>query len=332
MRARPVLVGYAVVGLALALVGCASTIHDAGGGRASPVRASAAKPGTVPTGVTFLYAFENERGAVYYPFEGLAGADYGDDGTLVICDEKRSKVYGLDPRTQEWYEFATASGANYRPVDVRIDGFKVLVLDIGGRSLDRYDLDGAYQDRLVNFRTLDPAYDTTPSAFDVDVDGRLVVADGGDNQIVMLDAFLNLQMRVGGPGPNTDQFHEPSGVAFLPDGGFLVSDRGNRRLQRFNRLGFYEDVIGGEFNVDNPFVTPQGVDVDRWGNAFVADPVAGLVHVIDASGQPLFIIGPDLNLLAALQAPMDVAVGPQDLLAVTDRTRGAVLVFQLLYD
>jgi sugar lactone lactonase YvrE len=332
MRAtwRCILVAVAAVGLAACAGSSQQQPPAQAAPRPSPIPSSA--PGTMPSGVSFLYAFENTRGAVYYPLEGLAGIDYGDDGTLVFCDEKRSRVYGLDPRSQEWYEFDTPRRSAYRPVDVRIDGFKVLVLDLEGRGLDRYDLKGAYQDRIVNFRTLDPAYDTTPSAFDVDLDGRVVVADGGEDQIVMLDAFLALQTRIGGPGPQPDQFKEPSGVAFLPDGGFLVADRGNRRLQRFNRLGYYDHTIGGQFDLDNPFITPQGVDVDHWGNAFVADPAAGAVHVIDPDGQVVLTIGPGLDLLATPQAPMDVAVGPQGLLAVTDRTRGAVLVFQLLYD
>ncbi len=53
---------------------------------------AAAPPGSVPVDVEFLYIFENERSALYYPLEGLAGIEYGDDGTLIICDEKRGKV------------------------------------------------------------------------------------------------------------------------------------------------------------------------------------------------------------------------------------------------
>jgi sugar lactone lactonase YvrE len=293
---------------------------------------AAAPPGSVPVDVELLYVFENERSAPYYPFEGLAGIEYAADGSLIVCDEKRGRVFGLDPRTQQWVEFSTPRGGNYRPVDVRVDGFQVLVLDIGGRAIDRYDLSGAYRDRLVHFPALDPGYDTTPAAFDVDIDGRVVVADGGEDQILLLDSFLSVQMRVGTPGPHRDQFSGPSGVAFLPDGGFLVSDRGNRRLQRYNRLGYFEAVYGGGYEVDNPFITPQGLDVDRWGNAFVADPAAALVHVLGPRGQALFAIGPGLGLVATPEMPIDVALGPRDLLAVTDRSRGAILVFRVLYE
>jgi sugar lactone lactonase YvrE len=327
LRAGHLSFGWAVVAL---VAGCGGGYDE--GVQTQPRQQQAALPGSVPVDVELLYVFENERSAPYYPFEGLAGLDYGDDGTLIVCDEKRGRVYGLDPRTQQWVEFSTPRGGNYRPVDVRVDGFQVLVLDIGGGAIDRYDLGGSYRDRLVNFATLDPGFDITPSAFDVDIDGRVAVADGGEDQVLLLDSFLSPQLHVGTPGPHRDQFSAPSGVGFLPDGGFLVSDRGNRRLQRYNRLGYFEAVYGGEYEVDNPFITPQGLDIDRWGNAFVADPAAAVVHVLGPAGRVLFAVGPGLGLIATPEMPIDVALGPRDLLAVTDRSRGAILVFRVLYE
>ncbi len=317
--------------LTVVVAGCGGGGYDDGVQTdARPQPASA--PGSLPVAVEFLYLFENERAAPYYPLEGLAGLEYAADGTLIICDEKRGRVFGLDPRTQQWVEFSTPRGGNYRPVDVRVDGFQVLVLDLGGGAIDRYDLGGPYRDRMVDFAALDPGYDTTPSAFDVDIDGRVAVADGGEDQVLLLDSFLSVQMRVGTPGPHRDQFADPSGIGFLPDGGFLVSDRTNRRLQRFNRLGYFEAVYGGGYDVENPFVTPQGLDIDRFGNAFVADPAAAVVHVLDSGGRRLFTVGPGLGLLATPEMPIDVALGPRELLAVADRSRGAILVFRVLYE
>jgi len=37
----------------------------------------------------FIRAWENDRGQPYYPFEGLAGCAFTEDGTLVVCDEGR---------------------------------------------------------------------------------------------------------------------------------------------------------------------------------------------------------------------------------------------------
>ena len=313
-----------------AWLGCAA---GGGGGAGRHVAGDVpAAPGTTPARLDFLYAFENERHAPYFPLEGLGGVAYAQDGGLYVCDEKGGRVHGYLPATDTWTQFAAPGSRPYRPVDVRVDGFSVLVLDMGGRLLLRYDLQGAFQDRLLSFDHLDPVIQRLPTSFDVDRDGRVVVTDANEQQILMLDSFLSLTQTLGGPGSHREQFQDPSGVVFLPDGGFLATDRGNRRLQHYNRLGYFERVVGGEFDLDNPLITPQGLACDGHGNVFVADPAASDVHVYSRDLRHLFSLGTELGLAADPELPMDVAVGPEDLLAVTDRGRGAVLVFRIVYD
>ena len=285
-----------------------------------------------PIGVELVAAFENHRTEIYFPFEGLAGVAWGEDGTLVVCDEVRGRVHSLDPRTRTWRTLDDARTRPYRPVAAIVDGFKILVLDAGGRAVHRFDLSGVYQDRIVDLVSLDPAFDAAPSAFAVDVDGSLLVTDIAEQQVLMLDSFLSLKGRVGGPGPHQEQFDRPLGICYMSDGGFMVADTGNRRLQRFNRLGYWEATIGGPFDAHNPFVAPAGLACDRWGNVFVADPVAGVVHVMDANDRPMLVIGRELTLQGSLLGPVSVAVGPDQQLAVADQLRRAVLVFRILYE
>ena len=213
-----------------------------------------------------------------------------------------------------------------------VDGFKVLVLDMGGNAVYRFDLGGAYRDKVLDAQQIDPGVRAQFSAFAMDRDGRMVLTDVSEQQVMILDAFLALTMSVGGPGAGSDQLRDPSGLAFLPDGSFVVSDRANRRLAVYGRLGFFERTVGGEFVVDNPFVAPQGLACDRAGNLFVADMGSGEIHVLDRRQRLLFSAGPDLPLRAMPKVPVDVAVGPGDLLAVTDRARAAVLVYRIIYE
>ncbi len=303
------------------------------GGDSVPASSSTPpRPGTTVVQLEFLLSYENERNAFYYPIEGLAGCTFGPEGTLIFCDEKRGKVYGLDPGTLTWYEFDSPNSRPYRPLDVVVDGFKILVLDSGGNSVFRYDLNGAYLDRLVDIRQVDPSNIPQVTAFSMDRDGRMLIADVSQQQVLLLDAFLQLQMRVGTPGTLDDQFTDPSGITFLPDGGFVVSDRGNRRLCRYGRVGFFEGTIGGDFDMDNPFILPQGVASDKHGNLFVADQGNGRIHVLDRRFRPLTSIGDDFGLRGTPTAPVDVAVGPGDVLAVTDRARSAILVYRIIYE
>jgi len=157
------------------------------------------------------------------------------------------------------------------------------------------------------------------------------VTDVGRQQVLLLDSFLNLTLRLGDPGSLGDQFLDPMGLVFRADGSFLVSDQGNRRLALYGRLGFYEQAVGGVFDPDNRFVAPAGLDRDRFGNVFVADPGSGRIHVLDPGLRLLLSAGPDFSLQGAPLAPVDVAVGPGDQLAVSDPARGAVLIYRILY-
>jgi len=285
--------------------------------------------------VVFEVAYENDPARRYYPLEGIAGCEYSAEGTLIITDEKRGKVYGLDGGTRRWYEFASPGTLPYHPVDVVVDGFKVLVLDMGAGQVNRHDLSGAFLDVLVDLRRVDPVIQSTPAAFAVDRDGRLAICDNAQQQVLLLDTFQNLSQRIGDPGVMQDQFADPRGIAFLPDGGFIVADEGNRRLAHYGRLGFFEELVGGDTAVDNPFLTPRGIAVDKRGTVFVADSGRGLVHVLSANMRYQFGFGQgdqDLKGEGRLVAPVDVSVGPDDRLAVTDRGRNAVLVYRIIYE
>lgn len=288
--------------------------------------------GTRPVGLEFLTSYENVPGAPYFPLDGIAGCCFGPDGTLLVCDEKRGLVHALDPRDLTWYVFDEPASRPYQPLDAAYDGLKVIVLDQAGASLQRFEPGGAWLDELVDLRQLDPGDDPLATSLAIDRDGRMVVGDAVSQQVLLLDSYLQLHLRAGGPGTVSDQFRDPSGLAFLPDGGFIVADRGNRRLCRYGRSGFFEGVVGGDFAVDNPFVAPQGLDTDRHGNLFVADPGSGRIHALDHRQRLLFSAGPEMSLQAAPSVPLDVAVSPDGTLAVTDRSRAAVLVYRIVYE
>lgn len=323
-----------MLGLVL-LAGCAG----GGGGSGSMTTASGnggprvkARPGTRVVALEFVHAHENEAQASYYPLERPSGVAFASDGTLIMCDAARGKVYGLEAGSLHWYEFDAPLSRPYRPVDVQVDGFKVLVLDRGGDSVYRFDLSGSWQDQLLDVARVDPAVTTRGVAFAVDRDGRMIIADEAQQQVVLMDAFGALNMRLGEPGVQDDQFGDLGGVTFLPDGSILVSDTANSRLSWYGRLGFFESTVGGRYDPANPFAAPRGVACDRFGNVFVADPGNSLVHVLDSRFQLAFSAGQEFELRGAPVSPVDVAVGPDDFLAVIDQARAAVLVYRIIYE
>ena len=314
--------------LFLVLPGCAGSDAPAQYSQ----RQVAARPGSTPVALEFVMSHENVARENYFPLEGLAGCAYTSDGSLIICDEKRGKVYGLDSGTGRWYEFDTPMVRPYRPVAVAVDGFKILVLDAGGNTVQRFDLSGALQDQLLDLRQVDPGTISQVAAFDMDRDGRMVITDQSSHQVLLLDAFLNLSSRLGESGIQDDQFSTPDGIVFLPDGRIVVADTGNSRLSLYGRMGFFEQAVGGRFDPNNPFMAPSGVDADRYGNVFVADLVGGQIHVIGAHFRHLFSSGHNMVPAGLPEAPIGIAVSPDGYLAVTDRARQAVLIYRIIYE
>lgn len=321
------------LGLLLVAVGCAGSDYGGNTSAAQYAEAQAtSRPGSTPVALDFVMAYENVASEIYFPLEGLAGCVYTTDGSLIITDEKRGKVFGLDSGTGRWYEFDVPMIRPYRPVAVAVDGFKVLVLDSGGNTVQRFDLSGAHQDQVLDMRRVDPGIISQVAAFAMDRDGRMVISDQSQQQVILLDSFLNLSSRMGEPGIQDDQFSNPEGVVFLPDGRILVADTGNSRLCIYGRMGFFEKTIGGRFDPNNPFLTPSGVDADRHGNLFVTDLAGGQIHVIGSHFQHLFSTDHDLAVAGIPEMPIGVAVSPDGYLAVTDRSRQAVLIYRIIYE
>ena len=317
--------------LLVPFLGCASGGSAPASSQQSGAKALA-RPGSTPVALDFVMAHENVASEIYFPLEGLAGCVYTTDGSLIITDEKRGKVFGLDSGTGRWYEFDTPMIRPYRPVAAAVDGFKVMILDAGGNSVQRFDLSGAHQDQVLDMRRVDPGTISQVASFAVDRDGRMIISDQSQQQVVLLDSFLNLSTRMGEPGVQDDQLSNPDGVVFLPDGRILVADTGNSRLCVYGRRGFFEQTIGGRFDGNNPFLTPSGVDADRHGNLFVTDLAGGQIHVIGSHFRHLFSTSHDLAVAGIPEAPVGIAVSPDGYLAVTDRARHAILIYRIIYE
>lgn len=93
------------------------------------------------------------------------------------------------------------------------------------------------------------------------------------------------QVSVGGHGGGSGQLTHPTDVAALEDGGFLVADAYNHRIQRYDARGRAAGAWTGP--IDRPFRIPTGVAV-----------LDGTVHVADSGGRRVVALGQDGRVLA----------------------------------
>lgn len=132
-------------------------------------------------------------------------------------------------------------------------------------------------------------------------------------------------------GPGTGEmpdFERPLSAAFDSSGRIYVSDTGNARICVFRGDGEFlrEIVVPSSEDLPAPprLVQPAGVTVSDDGEVYVADVGAGVVFVLDPSGELLRTIIPAAGeRLQGAWSPTDVAV-IGDRVFVTDATGVAV--------
>jgi DNA-binding beta-propeller fold protein YncE len=211
----------------------------------------------------------------------------------------------------------------FLPVDVKVSAFFVYALDPAERTLLRFDNRGAYRDILIKFDEVSAGRRVVPAGLDVDSYGRIAVSDTGNHQVILFNSYLSVELSFGSYGSHPGQFDDPQGVAFMPDGGFLVTDTGNKRVQLFDGGGkFIAAVPAGD---STPLVKPRRSVADNDGNIYVADPGAGRVFVFGSDGVLVRAIVP---AGASKFRPTDIDLDPAGSIYVTDAATASLFVFR----
>ena len=123
-------------------------------------------------------------------------------------------------------------------------------------------------------------------------DGALYVADLKSDAILVFDPESGrLLRRIGKGGDQPGEFHQPTNLAFGPDGSLYVSDTLNARVQKLDREGRVLQVIGALGESVGEMVRPKGIAVDRAGRLYVADAATDSVQIFDSTGQLLLMLG-----------------------------------------
>ncbi len=308
----------ALIGTALVLSGCAPALPTP--------RGVAALDGVAPRSVDFVYAYENRRNEPYAPLVRPSAVTVLPDGQFLLADFGAGRLHVFD---HEGYYDSEADAADLLPLDLGSYGFLVYVLDAGSRTVVRFTEQGIFRDVLLDIGSLDPGSNVDPSAMAVDRDGRLAVCDIAGHRVLLTGPFLNLETIVGEYGSFNGQFNEPRGAAFGNRGHLYVSERGNRRVQVFDRTGQPVASTASLGGTNDLFVAPSGMATDRHGNVYVTDTVAGQVVVLAPDLYPIMVVGGDDFGPGSLRSPIDCAVSDTNQLFVVDAGAQALLVYDI---
>ena len=200
-----------------------------------------------------------------------------------------------------------------------IDG-TLYVCDRDNSSIIRVDREGNVISRFNGF---DSRTERLFLPIDVSVSGGIEIyaLDGANSRVLRFDRNLKNAYAIYKPDPDENKlFSTLSGIVFdKTSGDLFITDRNNGTVIRIDMLGGNIHTAGGFGSEQFSFRDPAGLDVASDGKLFIADREYGAVAVLHHFGAEIRFIGKGI-----LEAPVDVALLPEENIAVADR-RGIML-------
>ena len=120
------------------------------------------------------------------------------------------------------------------PIDVAIDGDgDIYVTDPEAKQVSIYTASGQYKSSITT--TDIPQQDWYPRYVAVDGNRQIYISDWSNHCVHVLKDGRHIQ-QIGSQGDREGYFNWPAGIALSRDGGLIVCDNGNHRIQGFDDL------------------------------------------------------------------------------------------------
>lgn len=189
---------------------------------------------------------------------------------------------------------------------------------------------------------------TAPSAIALDIDGNLVIAEGGSKHDLVKHFVGGQTIVLTGAGTDTAannvpatnaMLQSPAGLKIGPGGNIFFSDSAAHRVYAIDTSGLIHFLAGNGTTTTSGagtalgtgLVQPTGVDLDAAGDVFITDPPANMVYVVYSSTLQILNLAPllgtgtagnsgdaGLATLAAVNGPLAVATANSGAIYVVD--------------
>lgn len=123
------------------------------------------------------------------------------------------------------------------------------------------------------------------------------------------------------------EWSPPSGFALTPQGGLVVADDFNHRIQIYDPQHSLQTCFGEKGKDNGRFMYPRGIAVDAQGYIYVADSWNHRVQKFDASGNHLLSFGEHGEGQGQLNEPYDVLTLPTGDIVVVERYNHRIQFF-----
>ncbi|KAM9820782.1 E3 ubiquitin-protein ligase TRIM32 [Neosynchiropus ocellatus] len=224
--------------------------------------------------------------------------------TLAKTDHSKPLDVGLV--TTRAYAVSTADGESGSDVDVELEG---AVGAVGGDIYRDVDMVAAVNE----------VYCGSPGKFkskSMDAGGE---SPGGAERGPAVCHFVK---KMGSKGSMAGTFNLPVSICVTPQGEVLVADRGNCRIQIFNRKGFHREIRRNTSGIDNFVLSFLGADLPNLIPLSIAVSPQGLIGVTDNFDNSVKVYTMDGNCVAChkshLIKPWGIAAMPSGQFVVSD--------------
>lgn len=169
-----------------------------------------------------------------------------------------------------------------------------------------------------------------PAGLAADADGNIFVCDCGNDRIQKFDPAGHFIYEFGSfawdeknTSPNNigvsnaASFNEPVSVAVTPKNIF-VSERGNNRIQKFDRDANFILAFGGEGKTLGRLNAPLGIACDRSNYVWACDSKNDRVQKFDANGNYMLEIGGFGYGSGKFNEPVDIGIDSKNNIYVLD--------------
>jgi DNA-binding beta-propeller fold protein YncE len=237
------------------------------------------------------YAFQNATDYNFYNKWGSEGKGDGqfqrphdldfspDEKILYAVDRDGNRIQAFDKNGTflfSWGKLGTDDGQFHVPygIDVDING-NVWVVDRANDRVQKFDSNGNF---ILKFGNKDAKPSDELGKFDnprhVAVDKNLeyvYVADSKNNRIQKFDINGTFVESIGKMGNKIGEFDLPTTVEIDSKSNFIVNERGNERIQKFDSQWKPILMWGSKGSGNSQFCHIEHIAVDKYDNVYVTD-------------------------------------------------------------
>jgi DNA-binding beta-propeller fold protein YncE len=247
---------------------------------------------------------------------------------LFVADSNAQSVHVFNLKNRQYAQWRPTAGEKRfaQPVGIAYDpAGKLFVSDSAARCIYVFDNSG----RTIGVIGADVLERPCGLAFDAKTQ-RLLVADTGRHQVIILSPTGALLARLGSRGTALGQFNFPTNVAVDHQGRIYVSDSLNFRVQQFGPDFAAKRQIGRKGDLPGYFGQPKGVTVDSEDHVYVIDAHFEAVQIFDSEGTLMLDFGSEGRGPGEFWLPAGIFIDTHNRIWIADSYNRRVQVFDYL--